>query len=70
METHALTYEGLRDGAIEASKSGRSFDEYCECLVKCIISGQSKDFIKGLLMGQGLHIFFLDTWKEKTYDST
>ena len=54
----SLTYEGILAGAIEASKNGLSFDEYCELILKVIISGQSKDFIKGVFMGQGLHIFF------------
>ena len=53
-----LTYEGIRDGAIQASSDGLTFDKYCEIIAKIIISGQSKDFIKGLLMGQGIHIFF------------
>lgn len=47
----SLNYEGIRDGAIQAAEDGLSFDEYCELISKIIISGQSKDFIKGLLMG-------------------
>ena len=64
----SLNYEGIREGAIQASKDGFSFDEYCELISKIIISGQSKDFIKGLLMGQGIHLFFRN-W-EDVNDST
>ena len=54
----SLTYEGIADGAIQAVKDGITFDAYCEIISKVIISGQSKDEIKGLLQGQGVHIFF------------
>ena len=55
---HSLTYEGLREGAIQAVKDGVTFDEYCEIIAKVIISGQSKDEVKGLLQGAGVHIYF------------
>ena len=58
IEKVPMTYEGIVDGALYAVDAGITFDEYCELISKMVISGQSKDFIKGMFIAGGIHLFF------------
>jgi len=53
-----LNFEGIRNSAIQAKMDGLSFDEFCELIAKVIISGQSFDQIKQMLINVAIDTIF------------
>ena len=63
MKTRAnipLQPERLVAGAIQAAKGGFTFDEYCELLSKIVISGQTVNQVRQLLINAAIDTYFTE----------
>lgn len=53
-----LTPEGIVAGARQAAKDGLTFDEFCELLSKIVISGQTVNQLRQLLINAAIDLYF------------